>query len=242
MFSLFSKNLPDDFFQGCCDMHCHILPGVDDGCATIDDSLKALKHLEEIGFKKVRLTPHFMETYPDNVKETVQGKFEDFRNEMTDKCGIELHLAAEHMIDGGFLKHFERGFLTLDGDDLVLCETSYLSPAPDMSNALFEIMQGGYQPVIAHPERYQYATKERYERWKDRNYLFQLNLLSLSGAYGGNVKEKALDMLHKGMYDFVGTDLHKVGGFEKLVPQIKLKTKEIDMLHALYEKNATLFR
>ena len=242
MFSLFLKSLPPDFFQGCCDMHCHILPGVDDGCATFDDSLKALKHMEKLGFKKIRLTPHFMETYPDNVKDTIKVKFEDFRKEMSKECGIELHLSAEHMIDGGFISHFERGFLTLDDDDLVLCETSYLSPAPDMSNLLFEIMQGGCQPVIAHPERYQYATKERYERWKDRNYMFQLNLLSLSGAYGGNVKEKALDMLHKGMYDFVGTDLHKVGGFEKLVPQIKLKTKEIDLLHALYEKNATLFR
>ena len=242
MFSLFAKNLPADFFQGCCDMHCHILPGVDDGCANVEDSLKALKHLEQIGFKKMRLTPHFMETYPENEKETIKVKFEAFKETLAGKCGIELHLAAEHMIDGGFLKHYERGFLTLDDDDLVLCETSYLMPAPDMSNELFDIMQGGFQPVIAHPERYQYASKERYERWKDRNYMFQLNLLSLSGAYGGNVREKALDMLHKGMYDFVGTDLHKVGSFEKLVPLIKLKTKEVDALHRLYENNEKLFK
>ena len=241
MFNLFSKNLPDDFFQGCCDMHCHILPGVDDGCANDEESLSALQYLESRGIKKMRLTPHFMETYPDNTREVIMGKFDRFKKMTAEKCSIELHLAAEHMIDGGFMSHYERGFLALDDDDLVLCETSYISPAPDMSNLLYEIMQGGCQPVIAHPERYQYAGKERYETWKDRSYLFQLNLLSLSGAYGPEVKAKALHMLNNGMYDFVGTDLHHLPGFVKHLQQIKLKTKEIDALRKLYENNAKLF-
>lgn len=241
MLKLFQKNLPDGFFQGCTDMHSHILPGVDDGSGSVEDSMKAIRYMEGLGFEKMRLTPHFMETYPDNVKDVIEAKFQAFKREVAGKTGIAFYLAAEHMIDSGFQAHCENGFLTLNDDDLVLCETSYLMPAPDMSNALYEIMQNGYQPVIAHPERYQYAGKERYERWKDRGYLFQLNLLSLSGAYGGDVCEKALDMLHKGMYDFVGTDLHRVDSFERLLLQIRLKTKEIDMLRALYEKNATLF-
>ena len=238
----FLKQLPEGFFQGACDMHSHLLPAVDDGFASEEDALEALRYLEQIGFRKMCLTPHFMENYPENTRDVITAKFEAFRSKAKEVTKIELHLAAEHMVDDHFQEHYERGFLTLDKEkSLVLCETSYIMPPPALSDALFEVMQGGYQPVMAHPERYRYADKGKYQRWKDRNYLFQLNLLSLSGAYGKEALEKSLYLLNEGMYDYVGLDMHHLNSFQKYVPNIKLKTKEIDLLHGLYEKNATLF-
>ncbi len=240
--NLFLKQLPEGFFQDACDMHSHLLPAVDDGFATEEDAFEALRYLEKIGFKKMCLTPHFMETYPENNRYSITERFEAFREKAKAVSRIELHLAAEHMLDDHFATHLERGFLTLGNDkSLVLCETSYIMPPPAFSDSLYETMHAGYQPVIAHPERYRYADKGKYHRWKERDYLFQLNLLSLSGAYGKEALEKALYLLNKGRYDFVGLDMHHLSSFQKYVPKIKLKTKEIDLLRGLYEKNATLF-
>lgn len=236
------KNLPDDFFQGACDVHCHILPGVDDGFKNAEDSIKALKFLEGKGVKKMKLTPHFMKEFGGNTKDTIAPKFEEFKKTVSCQCGIELQLAAEHMLDSCFPEHFNRGFLTLDKDkSLVLCETSYMMCDPNYSSMLYDVMLEGYTPVIAHPERYQYASKHQYERWKEKDYLFQLNLLSLTGAYGEPAFEKSHYMLQHNMYDFVGSDMHRLDNFLKFMPNLKLKTTEIDALHLLIENNAKLF-
>ena len=115
------------------------------------------------------------------------------------------------MLDSCFMDRFAEGFLTLDQEQsLVLCETSYMMADPMAREMLYQIMLKGYQPVVAHPERYAYASMPLYKRWKQKDYLLQLNLLSLAGAYGQHAKDKAHELLKEGMYDFVGTDLHRV--------------------------------
>ncbi len=87
--------------EGFCDWHCHLLPGVDDGVEESGESLEILKLWEEAGVKEVWMTPHIMEDMP-NKKEDLLRRFNDFKEVY--KGGIELHLAAEHMMDGEFLK------------------------------------------------------------------------------------------------------------------------------------------
>lgn len=241
MLSFFKKSLPDDFFRGTCDVHSHVLPGVDDGFQTEAASIEALRYMEQLGFAKMRLTPHFMKQY-DNTKDKIVPLFEAFRKKAAGACGIQLSLGAEHMLDSEFPEHFKRGFLTIDRENsLVLCETSYLMCEPNSTVMLYDIMLDGFIPVIAHPERYQYAHKRLYERWKDKGYLFQLNLLSLTGAYGEPALIKSHKMLQQGMYDYVGTDLHRLDNFRSFLSKLKLSTKEIDALHLLFENNAKLF-
>lgn len=241
MLNFFMKSLPNDFFQGACDIHSHILPGVDDGFQSEADSVEALHYLEQLGFAKMCLTPHFMKQY-DNNKEKIVPRFEAFQSKVSNKCKIQLRLGAEHMLDSDFPEHFKRGFLTIDSEkSLVLCETSYLMCEPNTTVMLYDIMLDGYTPVIAHPERYQYASKQHYERWKDKGYLYQLNLLSLTGAYGEPAMVKSHHMLRDGMYDYVGTDLHRLDNFRNYLSRLRLSTKEIDALHLLFENNAKLF-
>ena len=243
MFSFLKHNLPDDFFRGACDVHCHLLPGVDDGFATAEKSLLALKRLEEKGVAKMILTPHFMKDYPLNDRQSIMTEFETFRAQAAEACDIELHLAAEYMLDACFMEHFKQGFLTLDkAGTHVLCETSYLMYEHGITEMIYEVMCSDLQPVIAHPERYEYANMDNYFRWKDKNYKFQLNLLSLAGAYGGPAVEKSHFLLREGLYDYVGSDMHNFGNFERFVPEIKLKAKEIDELQRLMENNKTLFK
>lgn len=237
----FRHKLPAGFFRGACDVHCHLLPGVDDGMPSAEASIEALKALEAQGIRRMTLTPHFMKEYPDNNRSRIVPRFEAFKAEASKVCKVELGLAAEYMMDSCFMTHFQQGFLTLDkGGTHVLCETSYMMPERNVASMLYEIMCEGFQPVIAHPERYVYASKAHYSRWKDKSYKFQLNLLSLAGAYGGEAVGKARFLLNEGMYDYVGSDLHKWDTFERFSSQIKLGAKDLDKLAQLIENNKQL--
>lgn len=241
MMGLFKKKLPKSFFQGAGDVHCHLLPGVDDGFPTTEKSLAALKVLENHGVARMVLTPHFMKEYSDNDREHITQVFAAFADEAAKVCKIRLHVAGEYMLDSNFPNHFSQGFLTLDkGGNHVLCETSYMMYEHDAAGMLYEIMCEGYQPVIAHPERYEYAQKKDYFRWKDKDYEFQLNLLSLAGAYGGTAFAKSHYLLKEGYYDYVGSDMHNLDGFMRFASQIKLDGKSIDKLGQLIENNKKL--
>jgi tyrosine-protein phosphatase YwqE len=237
----FRNKLPQDIFKGATDVHCHLLPGVDDGFSTVEKSLHALKKLEEHGIKKMVLTPHFMKDYPDNNRTTITAKFEAYKEEAARVCGIELHIAGEYMMDARFLEHFKQGFLTLDKQGThVLCETSYLMCEQGVSEMLYEIMCSDYQPVIAHPERYEYANKDDYFKWVDKRFKFQLNILSLAGAYGSNAVAKSQYLLKEGLSDYVCSDMHGLSNYERFLPEIRLSNKNIERLEQLIENNKKL--
>jgi tyrosine-protein phosphatase YwqE len=112
---------------------------------------------------------------------------------------------------------------------------------PGITEMLYDVMCEGIQPVIAHPERYEYAVRDNYFRWRDKRYKFQLNLLSLAGAYGKPAMVKAHYLLKEGMYDYVGSDMHGLGNFERFLPEIRLSKKNIERLEQLIENNKKLF-
>lgn len=243
MFSgFFAHPLPERFFEGACDMHSHLLPGVDDGFPDFQKSMEGIMLMNRLGFKKIKMTPHFMKDYPDNTRESIMNQYQAFLDRAGNALSVELSLAGEYMLDSCFMDRFKEGFLTLDGDRMVLCETSYMMADPNMSKMIYEVMLKGYQPVIAHPERYNYASMSTYRHWKDKDYLFQLNLLSLGGAYGEAAKSKAHRLLKEGLYDYVGSDLHRVANVERLINAIRLSNKEMELLAQLYENNKQLGR
>lgn len=240
MFDWFKSALPNGFFEGACDIHSHLLPGVDDGFPDFEETMKGLSLMKQLGFSKVKMTPHFMKDYHDNTRETIQAKYNAFLEKAGTGLPVELSLGGEYMLDSQFMDRFEEGFLTLDRNALVLCETSYMMADPNFKEMLYQIMLKGYQPVIAHPERYNYASMSLYKRWKQKDYLLQLNLMSLGGAYGETARSKAYEMLKAGMYDFVGSDLHRVNNTERFLEAIRLSTKERDRLSQLLEHNRAI--
>lgn len=240
-FGFHRSALPVGFFQGAYDIHSHLLPGVDDGFPSLEKTMEGVAFLERYGFKKLKMTPHFMKDNPHNTKVAVEEKFKAFLEQSTGLIHAEISLGGEYMLDSCFMDRFAEGFLTLDKDHtLVLCETSYMMADPMTKEMIYQIMLKGYQPVIAHPERYMYASMPLYQRWKQKDYLLQLNLLSLAGAYGKPAKEKALTMLKEGMYDYVGSDLHRVEKVDQMISSIRLTSKERDRLSQLLENNKQL--
>ena len=241
LFDFLKTSLPQGFLEGACDIHSHLLPGVDDGFPDFGKAMEGLALLKRLGFRKAKMTPHFMREYPENTRANIQAKYDAFLAEAGDDLPLELSLGGEYMLDACFLDRFEEGFLTLGSNQsLVLCETSYMMADPKLKDMLYQVMLKSYQPVMAHPERYNYASMALYKRWKEKDYLLQLNLLSLGGAYGDVAKEKARQLLKEGMYDYVGTDLHRVTNVDRMIQDIRLNTKERDRLAVLFENNRTL--
>jgi tyrosine-protein phosphatase YwqE len=206
--TLFKSSKPLDF-NGTTDWHCHILPGVDDGVETIDDSLAILAEYERMGIERVWLTPHIMDDVPNTVVSLKQ-RFSELLEQY--QGHIILKLAAENMIDNLFFERLKANDVLPIGEsqNVLLVETSYFNPPMNnLQKALDRIKEQGYYPLLAHPERYNYIeTMADYEQLKGNGIMFQLNLLSLSGYYGKVAKDKAHKLLKLGYYDVFGTDLH----------------------------------
>lgn len=199
---------------GFVDRHTHLLPAVDDGFPTAEKSLEAIARMEQAGVAEVWLTPHIMEDYP-NTTDVLRSRFDDLGNAYKGK--MQLRLAAEYMIDSLFLERWGKRDLLTMGEKNVLVETRCLFPPMEMEGVLGEMLNAGYRPILAHPERYRYMDKVRYRRIKGMGVKFQLNLGSTVGAYGKEALNKAEWLLEEGMYDLMGSDVHTLRFYDNMV-------------------------
>lgn len=202
------------------DMHSHLLPGIDDGSPDLDTSLQLIRGMMNLGYTKLITTPHIMWDMYRNTNEIIAAKLELLRKGLKEESiNIEIQAAAEYFLDDyvhGLIKS-NQPLLTIK-DKMVLVEFSLAYPSHSIKDILFDMQMQGYQPVIAHPERYIYLerSKDFYEELKDIGCLFQLNLLSLTGHYGKAVQELSQYLIKKGYYDLAGTDLHHERHLEAL--------------------------
>lgn len=193
------------------DLHSHLIPGIDDGSKSMEESLMLLKGMETLGYEKVITTPHIM---ADAYRNTPQIIYEGLNNlgEAAKKEGIflEIEAAAEYYLDDGFDTLLQKGeMMTINGEYL-LFETSYFAKPMQLEEMIFSIAASGYKPLMAHPERYRYIKDplQEYGRFKELGVLFQVNLNSFGGHYGKDAKRKAAFLSGEGMIDFLGSDVH----------------------------------
>ncbi len=230
-----SKSLSrSGLLTGYTDCHCHILPGVDDGVQTMEDSLRVLAFYGQLGIRSVWLTPHIMEDIP-NTTASLRQRFAELQEAY--HGNVTLHLAAENMLDNLFEERLAAGDLLPLGPQgrHLLVETSYFNPPMGLDDILQRIKAKGFIPVLAHPERYIYMTRHDLQRLHEGlGILFQLNLPSLCGAYGPDVQETATRLLKAGLYDLSGTDLHRLPHWQAAVNR-KLPTSLLSRLSDLHQ-------
>lgn len=218
--------IPDNFI----DIHSHLLPGIDDGAVTIEDTTMLINGLQEIGFKKFITTPHIMGEVWKNTPERINKNLASTVAELkVPTINNRFKAAAEYMIDAEFWELFKTEKLLCLKDNCVLVEISYLNPPIQLYDILFELQVAGYQPVLAHPERYNFyheITLSHYKKLKKAGCLFQLNMLSTTGYYGERVAKTADLLLKNGLIDFIASDVHHSRHLEYMHKKIVLKNHE----------------
>jgi len=235
MLSFFNSKpvLKDLIPEGYVDIHSHLLPGIDDGAQSLDDTQSLIKEMQKMGFEQFITTPHTSQNVWDNTKAGIEAKLNGSLEALKTKgLNVPLKAASEYMMDGHFMSLFQNEPLLVLKDNYVLVEISYINPPLQLYDILFELQLAGYQPVLAHPERYTFyhGRENDYQKLKQAGCLFQFNLLSATGYYGPEVAKMGDQLLKKGMIDFVGSDVHHQnhiqGFYKKIIIKSELSLKE----------------
>lgn len=201
------------------DIHSHLIPGIDDGVKTLDESIFILRQYEELGFKKVITSPHVVSDGYNNSTQTIIEGRDKVRNAIRENgINLEFDAVAEYYLDESMYEKIEkRDLLTIGDKNFVLVELSYLAKANNVNDLLYKLQVAGYRVILAHPERYPYYYEKdfaTYNSLKDRSVYFQINMLSLSGRYGKGARSVAEKLIDENMVDFIGTDLHNARHME----------------------------
>lgn len=215
MFNFFFRNSVNETPAGALlktDMHSHLLPGIDDGAPDMETSIQLIKSLKEMGYTQLITTPHTMEGLYSNTSEIILSGLKEVREELKrQEIDIRIEAASEYFMDPHLAKLIaEDDILSFGEEKYVLIEMSFAAPSRNYESIIFELITRGYKPVLAHPERYTYWHRkpELFEQIVQAGCLLQVNLLSLTGYYGRDIKKSGVRFLEKGMVAFLGTDLH----------------------------------
>jgi len=214
MFNLFKKKYePRPIFAALgTDMHCHLVPKVDDGSKCDEESIECLQTLSAVGYKRVIITPHFQHPRFPNQEDDITRRYEDLKKHVKE-AGVDIELVGiggEYRIDSGFAPRLENPRFLQIGGKYVLVEFSLHQQMMGCDEMIFDMQMKGYEVILAHPERYPYLNVNglRMEQLKNQGVFFQTNVLSLGGFYGEEAKHRAVEMIERGWVEFMGTDTH----------------------------------
>ncbi len=198
------------------DLHSHVMPGIDDGARGPVETVAMARGLADLGVKTLYLTPHQFKLDNHLSLVDVQRRTDDVWR-MLARAGvtIEVRRGAEHYYGEDLLDAISGGddliTFDLDGEPGLLVELPMRQPTIGVRRVGAALLQRGIRPVMAHPERTAYLSREygRVDGWREAGWRFQLNLLSLVGQHGGAAQSLAEHMMEDGLYDYVGSDLHR---------------------------------
>ncbi|MBS7566665.1 capsular biosynthesis protein [Mucilaginibacter sp. Bleaf8] len=222
MFGLFSKRKrhseqPISLASIAVDLHSHVLPGIDDGAQTLDESVQLIQALMQTGIQKIIATPHIMADYYKNTPATIHAALDKLQQHLASiNLPIEIEAAAEHYYDEYFLELVKKERLILIQNKYALFEFSFANKPLNVINTIWQMVSNGITPVLAHPERYGYLTLPEVADLKERGCLMQLNTISLTGYYGKGVKDSAEKLVAAGVIDFISSDMHHTRHAEAL--------------------------
>jgi protein-tyrosine phosphatase len=201
------------------DVHCHILPAVDDGPKTLDESLEMARIAASDGIDTIICTPHYGTLRRGDQPADIVERVRDFQAAvsgagipLTVLPGAELVLTKEigSIADNGLL-------ITLNNSKYVLVEIPFDHYPPGTDEALFQLQTRGYQPIFAHPERQRQIQQkpEVLGQLVDRGIFAQVTALSMNGGFGNHAKAAAETLTRRGLVHILSSDAHVADGPRK---------------------------
>lgn len=226
------------------DLHCHLLPGIDDGSKTLDESLRILKQAEEAGITEMVLTPHYIIDSKYNCNNKNKEKlFNTLAKEAKKQnISVKLYLGNEVYISDNLISLVTQGEIkTLNNSKYLLIEFPLGNMFQNTKDILYELIVAGYVPILAHPERYRIFQKhpEHMEEYLRMGVLLQGNYKSLFGKYGKDAKKILKFFLKKRWITFLGSDVHYEEDFQiaKLKKKLKSIIKDEEIIEDLMSNN-----
>lgn len=205
------------------DFHSHILPGIDDGSRSIEQTIRMLKEAKEAGFTKIISTSHYIEGY----YESDEAERTELLNEVQKNIsGIELYLGNEIYITNNMINLIQnKKASTINNSKYVLFEFPLSAKSMNDKEVVYRLIENGFVPVIAHPERYSYVqdNPEYIEELAEMGALFQANYGSIIGMYGKKAEKTLKKLLKNDLIRFFGSDSHRIDQVYTKMPKILKK-------------------
>lgn len=224
------------------DFHSHILPNIDDGSINMEETINLINEAYQVGFTGIVCSSHYIQGYYEcdcNEREKLLKTVEDKivkkeLNQENDKKliteNLNLYLASEIYITPEIIELIEnKKASTINNTKYVLFELPMNSKPLFAKEIVYKLIQCGYKPIIAHPERYSYVKEDidYVEELKNMGALFQSNYGSVIGMYGNSAKRTVKQLLKKDLVSFMGSDVHRVGQIYYQIPKIIKKMSKI---------------
>ena len=197
------------------DIHSHILPGIDDGAKTLEESVQLVTEMAGWGFERLTCTPHITKKFR-NTPETIREKFDILNNALSaNGLSIDLRMSAEYRLNPETWPEILKSgqFMPIE-DRYILMEFPINEPT-DMGDLnpmeeFLKVVSLGLTPIIPHPERYFYLHHDDLLRYVDAGVKIQSNYGSLAGVYGSEVCKRAQSLIDEGIVSFLATDMHNM--------------------------------
>lgn len=232
------------------DFHSHILPNIDDGSRSMEESINLIREATEAGFTGIISTSHYLQDYYECDEQERRKLIDSIANEtakLSNNIGRQipkLYLGSEIYITTDMINLLEeKKASTINNTKYVLFELPMNSKPLFVKDVVYKLIECGYRPIIAHPERYSYVKEDIgfVKELKDMGALFQSNYGSIIGMYGNSAKKTVKKLLKENLISFLGSDVHKTGQIYSKIPKILKKLNRwipSDMVQNLTTFNA----
>lgn len=213
------------------DIHCHLLPKIDDGSKSAEESLQQMRLMYEGGIRHAFLTAHYMSGHYEYDRQEYDAKLRDLQElAAANGIGIELHPGFEIYLHPNSLEDISRHNLVLGNSRYILVETDLNGLPEDFYNNIFPLLRKGYRPVLAHAERYVSIMQRPREAKSliDLNIYMQINSGSLLGAYGEKVRQTAWVLVRNGWAHLLGSDDHVRAPYGSYFKALELLREDLD--------------
>lgn len=226
------------------DFHSHILPNIDDGSTSIGETINLIEEASKVGFTGIISTSHYIQGYYEfdcherkQLLDIVQSKMQ-----INNSLNLELYLGSEIYFSSEIIDLIkDKKASTINNTRYLLFELPMNTKPLFVKELVYELIQNGYRPIIAHPERYSYVQDEiKYVReLANLGTLFQANYGSVLGMYGNDAKKTLKKLLKDDLISFLGSDVHRTGQIYPKIPKALKKINKIVSTEKL-EKLTTL--